>query len=272
MAVPTIELSDGRQIPQLGFGVFKISDDDAVDAVRTAFQVGYRHVDTAAVYGNEEGVGKAIAQSGIPREDLWITTKLGNDRHNDARVAVEESLQKLGLDYVDLYLIHWPLADSGPRNKAWADMQQAQQDGLVESIGVSNFTPDHVRELSDLSRARPVVNQVEVHPTFTNAQVCDFDSDLGIATEAWSPLGQGEDLQNDTIDQIAQRVGKTPAQVVLRWHIQEGRIVIPKSVTPARIKENFEIFDFELSDDELKAIDGLNQDNRLGPNPLEFGN
>ncbi|MYM20292.1 aldo/keto reductase [Brevibacterium sp. 5221] len=271
MAVPTIELNDGTHIPQLGFGTWQVADNDAVSAVATALQTGYRHIDTAAAYGNEAGVGRAIRESGIAREDLWVTTKLWNDRHGDARAALEESLEKLGLDRVDLYLIHWPVAGSTQRPDAWRAMIQAQEDGLVRSIGVSNFLADNIREITDLSQVTPSVNQIEVHPTFGNEALVRFDQDMGIATQAWSPLGQGKDLENPTVEQIAQRLGKTPGQVVIRWHLQEGRIVIPKSTTPARIAENFEVFDFELTPDDLAAIDGLSTDERMGPDPAAFG-
>lgn len=271
--VPSVDLNDQRSIPQLGFGVWQVSTDDIVDAVSHALRTGYRHIDTAQAYGNEEGVGEAIAKSGIPREQLWITTKLNNGKHTRAEAVSEAktSLSKLGLDAVDLYLIHWPTPGTGDYVDTWRGMLDAREQGLATSVGVSNFQPDHLRRLSDEVGQLPVVNQVELHPTFANAAVVAADNEYGIKTEAWSPLGLGADLKNETIIALAQKVGRTPAQVILRWHLQQGRIIFPKSVTPSRIEENFNIFDFELSDDDLTEIDRLDVGNRTGPHPDTMG-
>ncbi|TDT31316.1 aldo/keto reductase [Naumannella halotolerans] len=268
--VPNVTLNDGREIPQLGFGVYQVSTDDIVPAVSKALEVGYRHIDTAAIYGNEEGVGQAIAESGIPREDLWITTKLWNNRHDDARAALEESLGKLGLDAVDLYLIHWPVAGQNLHVQAWESLVELQKAGLARSIGVSNFTEDHLNDVIDATDVIPAVNQIEVHPTLTVEHLIKYSTDRGIKIESWSPLGQSADLENPTITELAKTLGRTPAQVILRWHVQKGYIVFPKSTTPSRIEENFDIFDFELSADDLSAIDALNADNRVGPDPATF--
>ena len=271
MTIPNVELNDGNVIPQLGFGVWQVSDEEVVPAVAKALEVGYRHIDTAAIYRNEKGVGQAIADSGVAREDLWVTTKLWNDRHTDARAALEESLEKLGLDYVDLYLIHWPVPGQDKRLEAWEAMERAKADGLVKSIGVSNFLPHFVREVLDAGSTVPAVNQVELHPTFQQRDVQSIDSNHRIVTEAYSPLGTGADLSNGTIGEIAARHGKTPAQVIIRWHLQAGRIVIPKSVTPERIAQNFDVTDFALSATDLEAIDALDSGNRVNANPDEFG-
>ena len=271
MTVPQLTLNDGNTIPQLGFGVWQLSNDDVVPAVTTALETGYRHIDTAAIYKNEEGVGKAIAQSGIDRKDLFVTTKLWNNRHSDARAALEESLSKLGLDYVDLYLIHWPVPEQNKRLEAWSALEQAQADGLVKSLGVSNFRESDLYELAKNSSVRPVVNQIELHPTFTQVELSADNARYGAVTQAWSPLGRAHDLENPTVGQIAERIGRTPAQVVLRWHLQAGRIVFPKSATESRIRENFQVFDFALSDGDMAAINGLNADNRIGPHPMDLG-
>ncbi|GAA2095710.1 aldo/keto reductase [Microlunatus panaciterrae] len=270
--VPTITLNDGHQIPQLGFGVWQVSTEDIVPAVAKALQVGYRHIDTAAIYGNEEGVGQAIAESGIPREELFVTTKLwnANHAHHDAINAAQESLKKLGLDYVDLYLIHWPTPKNDNYVEAWKALEEIQANGWSRSIGVSNFQIDHLRRTIAESSVVPAVNQIELHPTFAQSDVVAVNDEFGIKTEAWSPLGQAEDLNNATIQQLAETLGRTPAQVILRWHLQKGYIVFPKSVTPARIEENFNVLDFELSTDDVAAIDALDAGNRIGGHPDEL--
>jgi 2,5-diketo-D-gluconate reductase A len=267
--VPTITLNDGHQIPQLGFGVWQVSAEDIIGSVSKALEVGYRHIDTAAIYGNEEGVGQAIADSGIARDELFVTTKLWNDQHDRDLVvpAAQDSLKKLGLDYVDLYLIHWPTPAKDNYLDAWLGLEDVQQAGLARSIGVSNFQVDHLRKVVARGTVVPAVNQIELHPTFTQEDLVRVNDELGIKTEAWSPLGLGEDLNNPVIAKLAQAHGKSPAQVIIRWHLQEGRIVFPKSVTPSRIEENFTVFDFELDERELRAIDAVNHNNRIGGDP-----
>jgi 2,5-diketo-D-gluconate reductase A len=271
--VPTITLNDGRAIPQLGIGVWQVSTDDIVPTVSKALEVGYRHVDTAQGYQNEEGVGEAIANSGISRDELWVTTKLANGKHerSDAVAELKISLEKLRLDHVDLYLIHWPTPSSGDYVETWKGMQDALDQGLAKSIGVSNFQPAHLDKIIEATGKTPAVNQIEVHPTFANQTAVDGSSKHGINVESWSPLGLGSDLKNATVGEIAQATGKTPAQVILRWHLQKGYIVFPKSVTPSRIEENFDVFDFELSDDDIAKIDALDEGNRTGPDPDNFG-
>ncbi|OYO17937.1 aldo/keto reductase [Enemella evansiae] len=268
--VPTITLNDGHTIPQLGFGVWQVSTEDIVPAVRKALEVGYRHIDTAAIYGNEEGVGQAIKESGIPRDQLFVTTKLWNDRHGDVRAAITESLSKLGLDYLDLYLTHWPVPQQNKYLDAWLAMEEAQRDGLTRSIGVSNHQREHLELILDKGTVTPAVNQIEVHPTLTQDAMVDFDKSKGIVTEAWSPLGQAKDLENPVITELAQQLGRTPAQVILRWHLQRGLVVFPKSVTPKRIEENFDVFGFELDDAAMQKIAGLDDSNRIGPDPDTF--
>jgi 2,5-diketo-D-gluconate reductase A len=274
-AVPQITLNNGRSIPQLGFGVFQIDKADTVTAVTTALQTGYRHIDTAEMYGNEEEVGEAIAKSGLDRADVFVTSKLENSAHfpDDARLAFEASLAALGFDYLDLFLIHWPLPTKydGDFVSTWRTLEEFYRDGRARSIGVSNFQPHHLRRLHEETEIPPAVNQIEVHPFLTQDEVRGFCAEHGIAVEAWSPIGQGLVLDDPTIGSIAERVGKTPAQVVLRWHIERGDIVFPKSVTPSRIKENFDIFDFELSDGDVAEISALNKNERTGPDPDKFG-
>ena len=271
MTVPTITLNDGVQIPQLGFGVWRVPAEDAKAAVLAAFEAGYRHIDTAAVYGNEEGVGEAIKESGLDRSEIFITTKLWNDAHlkDDARVAITDSLRKLGLDYVDLYLIHWPAERKygDAYIEAWDSLQQFKAEGLVRSIGVSNF---HLEHLDKLSGDTPSVNQVELHPTLIQAELREVLAARGIATEAWSPLGNQRDpsdLDLPAVQAAAQAHGKSPAQVIIRWQLQLGNIVIPKSVTPSRIAENIDVFDFELTADEMDAISASNTGTRQGGDP-----
>ncbi|MGW5048238.1 aldo/keto reductase [Streptomyces griseoluteus] len=271
--VPPIILNNGVEMPQLGFGVWQIPDDEAERAVTTALETGYRSIDTAAIYGNEEGTGKAIAASGVPREDLFVTTKLWNsDQGYDSTLrAFDTSLEKLGLDYLDLYLIHWPLPARDNYLDTYKAFEKLYSDGRIRAIGVSNFLPEHLERLIAETSVVPAVNQIELHPQLQQRAAREFDAEHGIATEAWSPLGQGKGLlEVPAIVAIARKHGRTPAQVVLRWHIQLGNIVIPKSVTPSRIKENIEVFDFSLDDEDLAAIGALNEDKRLGPDPATF--
>jgi 2,5-diketo-D-gluconate reductase A len=273
-AIPDITLNNGQQIPQFGFGVFQIEPKDTVEAVMTALQAGYRHIDTAEGYGNEKQVGEAVAKSGLDRGDVFITSKLSNDAHlpDDARVAFEVTLEALGTGYVDLFLIHWPLPTryDGDFVSTWQTLEEFYRDGRARSIGVSNFQPHHLRRLHSESQVPPAVNQIEVHPYLTQDEVRAFCAEHQIAIEAWSPIAQGEVLGDPEIATIAERTGKSPAQVVLRWHIERGDIVFPKSVTPARIRENIDIFDFELSAQDMETISALNKDRRTGPDPDTF--
>jgi 2,5-diketo-D-gluconate reductase A len=271
--VPGIELNNGTTIPQLGFGVFQIDPSDTAEAVTTALEVGYRHIDTAQMYGNEAEVGEAIAKSDIPRDQLWITTKCNNSNHgyDDAQSALDESLQKMGLDFVDLYLIHWPLPGKDLYVDTWKGFEKAQQDGKTRTIGVSNFQPHHLDRLLEETDTVPAVNQIELHPHMQQAGLRSYHERHGIRTEAWSPIGQGKGLLDaPELTEIAQAHGKSPAQVVLRWHVQIGNIVFPKSSTAERIRENYEIFDFELGDDEVEKINGMERAERLGPDPDKF--
>jgi 2,5-diketo-D-gluconate reductase A len=271
-SVPTVRLNNGVEIPQLGFGVFQIEPKDTVEAVTLALQTGYRHIDTAQMYGNEKEVGEAIAKSGLPRSDIFVTTKLNNNKHDydDAIAAVDQSLTDLGLDRVDLFLIHWPLPTVGDYVQTWKAMERIYADGKARSIGVSNFQAHHIRKLHAEAEIPPAVNQIEVHPYLTQEELRAFGAEHSIATEAWSPIAQGAVLDNPAITEIANEHGRSTAQVVLRWHLQLGNIVFPKSVTPARVKENFEIFDFELSEAELSFISALNKNERTGPDPDTF--
>jgi 2,5-diketo-D-gluconate reductase A len=272
MASPSITLNDGNAIPQVGFGVFQTPPDETERAVTIAFEAGYRHVDTAAAYRNERGVGKAVAESGLPREDLYITTKLWNSEqgYDSTLKAFDASVDRLGLDYVDLYLIHWPL----PARNTFVDTFKAfstlRDQGRVRSIGVSNFEPEHLRILIDATGIVPAVNQVELHPRFPQDELRKVHKQLGVATEAWAPLGQGALLDDPKVTEVAERHGKTPAQVLIRWHIQLGNIVIPKSVTPERIVSNFDVFDLELSEQDMASISSLGDGTRMGPDPRTF--
>lgn len=270
--VPVVELNGGGRIPQLGLGVWQVPDGQAADSVKTALAAGYRLVDTAAIYGNEAGVGAGLRAAGVARKDLFITTKLWNDRHgyDDARKAMDESLQKLGLAYVDLYLIHWPVAGSEKYLEAWRAMIEMQRDGLARAIGVSNFTQANLQRLMDDSGVAPAVNQIELHPGFAQRALREFHARHGIATQSWSPLSQGGVAKEKAIVDLARKYGKSPAQVTLRWHLQHGLLVIPKSVTPARIRENIDVFDFELSAADMAAIDAIPDGERLGPDPETF--
>jgi 2,5-diketo-D-gluconate reductase A len=275
-AVPNINLNDGNTIPQLGFGVFQIDPGETAEAVTEALRVGYRHIDTAEMYGNEREVGEGLRASGLDRGEVFITSKLNNSFHEpeDARRAFDETLSALGSDYVDLFLIHWPLPTlyDGDFVSTWKTLEEFKGDGRARSIGVSNFQIEHLERLAAEADTVPAVNQIEVHPYFTNDAVRAYGQEHGIATEAWSPIAQGGVLDDPTITAIADKVGKTPAQVVLRWHIQRGDIVFPKSVTPSRMQENFDIFDFELRSSDVENISDLHQDEdgRTGPHPDTF--
>jgi diketogulonate reductase-like aldo/keto reductase len=271
--VPPIILNNGVEMPQLGFGVWQVPDDEAEQAVATALESGYRSIDTAAIYGNEEGTGKAIATSGIPREELFVTTKLWNsDQGYDSTLrAFDTSLEKLGLDYLDLYLIHWPLPSRGKYIDTYKAFEKLYTDGRIKAIGVSNFYPEYLEQLIEATSVIPAVNQIELHPHLQQHATREYHAQQGIATEAWSPLGSGKGLlEVPAIVAIAQKHNRTPAQIVLRWHIQLGNVVIPKSVTPSRIKENIDVFDFSLDTEDIAAISALNEDRRLGPDPATF--
>ena len=271
-AVPTITLNDGVEIPQLGFGVFQVPPEDTKKATLEALEVGYRHIDTAQMYGNEKGVGEAVAESGIARGNIFVTSKLNNPFHaRDAALqAFDGTMEALGFETLDLFLIHWPMPGVGDFVETWKAMLEMKATGRVRSVGVSNFQPAHLQRLIDETETVPSVNQIEVHPYLTNEVARAFNTKHGIATEAWSPIAQGAVLTDPVITQIADRVGRSAAQVTLRWHIQRGDIVFPKSVTRSRVEENFALFDFELTAADIDAITALNRDERTGPNPDEF--
>jgi 2,5-diketo-D-gluconate reductase A len=274
--IPTIALNDGHEIPQLGFGVFQVPPQDTAAAVSEALKVGYRHIDTAEMYGNERGVGEAIRAAGIDRGEAFITSKLSNGYHrpDDARRAFEQTLAELGMHYVDLFLIHWPLPTlyDGDYVSTWRVLEEFKRDGRARSIGVSNFQVGHLERLAAETEVTPAVNQIELHPYLLNEEVRSYGESHGIRTEAWSPIAQGGVLGDPVITEIAGRVERTAAQVVLRWHIQRESIVFPKSTTPARIEENFELFDFELDPGDIDRISALDrgEDGRTGPNPDAF--
>jgi len=274
--IPKITLNDGNTIPQLGFGVFQIAPRDTAQTVSKALEIGYRHIDTAEMYGNEKGVGEAIRASGLERGEVFVTSKLNNGFHrpDDARKAFSTTLSELGFDYLDLFLIHWPLPTlyGGDFVSTWKMLEEFYRDGRARSIGVSNFQIEHLQPLAAETDLVPSVNQIEVHPYFTNEAVRAYGREHRITTEAWSPIAQGKVLGDPTITELAAKVGKTPAQVVLRWHIQRGDIVFPKSTTPSRMKENFDLFDFELEPADISRIRALNrgESGRVGPNPDTF--
>lgn len=275
--VPRIALNSGYDIPQLGYGVFKVPPAETEKVVLEALELGYRHIDTAAIYGNEEGVGAAIARSGIPRDEIFLTTKLWNDRQggDEPRAALEESLTKLGVDYVDLYLIHWPAPANGTFVNAWTQLTALSEGKAIRSIGVSNFLVEHLEAIHSATGVLPAVNQIELHPAYQQRDVVAWCAERGVHIEAWGPLGQGKyDLFGmPAVHDAATAHERTPAQVVLRWHIQKGNIVFPKSVNPERLRENFRIFDFTLSDAEMSAIDAIDPGDgsgRVGAHPSEL--
>lgn len=270
--VPKLALNDGREIPQIGFGVFEVPPEQTVDAVLHALNTGYRSIDTAAMYGNESEVAEAIARSGLERSEVFVTTKLWNsDQGRDRTMrAFEQSLSRLHFDYVDEYLIHWPAPSLGRYVETWKAFTELQRDGRARSIGVSNFTVELLERIIDETDVVPTVNQIELHPRLQQPELRRFHSEHEIVTEAWSPLARGRAVSERAIEEIADRHGRTPAQVILRWHIQLQNVVIPRSVNPSRIEENFRIFDFSLSDDEMEAVAGLEESARVGPDPRTF--
>jgi 2,5-diketo-D-gluconate reductase A len=270
--LPSVTLHDGIEMPQLGFGVFQVPAEETQGAVELALEAGYRHIDTAAAYRNEKGVGAALAASGLPREDYFVTTKLWNSQqgHDSTLAAFEASLDRLGLDHVDLYLIHWPAPTQGRFVDTWRAFEQIHREEAARTIGVSNFRIEDLQLLERESETRPTVNQIELHPRLQQGDLRAWHAEQGIATEAWSPLAQGELLDDETIAAVAASHGKTPAQAILRWHLQLGNVVIPKTVTPQRIRENIALFDFELSGDDMAAIEDLDSRSRIGPDPATF--
>ncbi len=273
--VPNIRLNNGVEIPQFGFGVFQVKPEDTAKTVQSAFDAGYRHIDTAQMYQNEQEVGQAIAAAGIPRDELFVTTKLNNDSHGADKTATafDESLRKLGLDHVDLFLIHWPRPGENKYVETWGAFEKIASNGGARAIGVSNFQVPHLERLAAETGTVPAINQIELHPYLPQNELRAYHQAHGIATEAWSPIGgQGGDLLHEqSIAGLAEKYGRSPAQIVLRWHIQLGNIVFPKSTTPSRIVENIDVFDFELSADDVTTIDELDNGTRTGPNPDEFG-
>ncbi len=269
---PSVPLNDGNSIPTLGFGVFKVPPADTEQAVSTALQAGYRHIDTAAMYGNERETGRAVAASGVPRDELYLVTKLWNSEqgYDSTLAAFDASIERLGIDYLDLYLVHWPMPKANKFVDTFKAFAHLRDQGRIRSIGVSNFEPEHLAVLVDATGIVPAVNQVELHPRLPQNELRKVHARLGIATEAWGPLGQGSLLTDPAVTAVAGDVGRTPAQVLIRWHIQLGNIVIPKSVNPQRIASNFDVFDFELSEKDMATISSLDDGNRLGPDPRTF--
>jgi 2,5-diketo-D-gluconate reductase A len=272
LTIPSITLHDGVEIPQLGFGVFQVPPEDTQSVVETALECGYRHIDTAAAYRNEKEVGAALAASGLPREDCFVTTKLWNSQqgYDSTLEAFEASLGRLGLEQVDLYLIHWPAPSEGRFVDTWRAFERILEEKRAHTVGVSNFRIEDLEQLGVETGTRPTINQVELHPAFQQAELRAWHEEHRIVTEAWSPLAQGGLLDHETIAEIAERHGKTPAQTILRWHLQLGNVVIPKSATPERIRENLQLFDFELSAEDMAAFAGLDAGERIGPDPSSF--
>lgn len=272
MAAPLVTLNDGNGIPAVGFGVFQIPPADTEQAVGAALRAGYRHIDTASAYGNERQTGRAVAQSGVARDELYLVTKLWNadQGYDSTLVAFDASMDRLGVDYLDLYLVHWPMPQLGTFVETFQAFARLRDQGRIRSIGVSNFEPEHLQVLIDATGIVPAVNQVELHPQLPQAALRKVHEQLGVATEAWGPLGQGSLLTNPTITAVADGCGRTPAQVLIRWHLQLGNIVIPKSVNPTRIASNFDVFDFELGADDMASIATLDDATRLGPDPRTF--
>ena len=270
--VPTLTLNNGVEIPQLGFGVFQIPPEETAAATRTALEIGYRHIDTAQMYGNEKEVGQAVRESGLDRSEVFVTSKLNNDQQSrdDILRSFDRTLEALGFDQLDLFLIHWPLPGVSDYAQRWKVMEEIHAGGRVRAIGVSNFQRHHMTTLFDASEVRPAVNQIEVHPFLTQDALRAFDAEHGIVTEAWAPIARGKVADDAVIRGVAEQVGRTPAQVTLRWHVQRGDVVFPKSVTRSRVEENFDIFDFELDEGQMAAITGLNRDQRTGPDPDTF--
>jgi len=270
--VPNVTLNNGVEIPQLGFGVFQIEPTDTAEAVQAALRIGYRHIDTAEMYGNEREVGEAIARSDLDRSEVFVTSKLNNNNlgFDAALRAFDQTLAALGTDRVDLFLIHWPLPTVRDYVETWKALETLYAEGRARAIGVSNFQPDHLRRVLDETEIVPAVNQIEVHPYLTQEKLLAFDAEHGIATEAWSPIAQGAVLDDPVVREVADAHGRTPAQVVLRWHVQRGSIVFPKSVDPKRMAENFALFDFELPDADMERLSGLDRGERTGPDPDTF--
>src|SRR5436190_3133284 len=272
MKVPSVLLNNGRKIPQLGFGTWQISDAEVPRALESALAAGYRSVDTAAAYGNEEGVGVAIRASNLPRNELFITTKVWNDRHGGDNTirAFDESLKRLMLDYVDLYLIHWPVPKLDLYVESWRALVKLQEEGRARSIGVSNFNASHLSRIIKETGFVPAVNQIELHPRLSQKKLRDFHARHNITTESWSPLGQGQLISDKMVAQLAAKHGKTPAQIILRWHVEQGLVTIPKSSNPSRLRENIAIFDFQMDTDDMAKLDNLDRGERIGPDPESY--